>query len=189
MPQKRKATKPATKKAGRTQQHARAASTAGGNKKPGKPGPGGAKAAKKAARPKQHARPTSTTRHGRNLIKSAATKAKASSKAQVTKKSAGARRKPQGNRPQIGRRSDIELETEGSELTHEVPAAPGSDFEGLSRVEDVDSESVDELVEEGNVAEYGAVAGVEKADNRDGKEVRTKQLLEDDVPQEYDNMD
>lgn len=59
------------------------------------------------------------------------------------------------------------------------------DLEGLSRVEQADSQSVDELVEEGNVFEAGAVAGVEAADDEDTKEVRTHEVPEDDVPDEY----
>jgi len=59
------------------------------------------------------------------------------------------------------------------------------DLQGLSRTEGASSESVDELVEEGNLFEAGAVAGVEEADNADEKEVRTRELPEDDVPEEY----
>lgn len=59
------------------------------------------------------------------------------------------------------------------------------DLEGLSRAEQADSESVDELVEEGNLFEAGAVAGVEEADNQDEREVHTHELPEDDVPEEY----
>src|SRR5579864_3855740 len=59
------------------------------------------------------------------------------------------------------------------------------DLQGLSRAEEADSESVDELVEEGNLFEAGAVAGVEDADNADEKEVHTHELPEDDVPEEY----
>jgi hypothetical protein len=58
-------------------------------------------------------------------------------------------------------------------------------LEGLSRAEQADSESVDELVEEGNVAEAGAVAGVEEADSADEREVHTHEVPEDDVPEEY----
>jgi hypothetical protein len=59
------------------------------------------------------------------------------------------------------------------------------DLQGLSNVEDVDSESVDELMEEGNAFEAGIVSGVEDSGNREGKEVRTREVPEDDVPQEY----
>jgi hypothetical protein len=57
--------------------------------------------------------------------------------------------------------------------------------QGLSNVEDADSESVDELIEEGNAFEAGIVAGVESADDADEKEVRTHEVPEDDVPEEY----
>jgi len=51
-------------------------------------------------------------------------------------------------------------------------------------VEETDSESVEELVEEGQNFEADAVAGIEDADASQA-EVRTKQVLEDDVPREY----
>jgi len=59
------------------------------------------------------------------------------------------------------------------------------DLQGLSRDEQADSESVDELIEEGNAFEADAVAGVEEADDSDEKEVRTHEVPEDDVPEEY----
>ncbi|MGD0346091.1 MAG: hypothetical protein ABSA85_05005 [Terracidiphilus sp.] len=48
-----------------------------------------------------------------------------------------------------------------------------------------DSESVEELVEEGNVYEAEAIDGVENAPDPDVAEVRTRQVPEDDVPEEY----
>jgi hypothetical protein len=63
------------------------------------------------------------------------------------------------------------------------------DLEGLSRAQQADSESVDELVEEGNVFEAGAVAGVEEADDQDTREVHTHEVPEDDVPDEYLDKD
>ena len=60
-----------------------------------------------------------------------------------------------------------------------------ADLQGVSRAEQADSESVDELVSEGNLFEAGAVAGVEEADNADEKEVHTHEVPEDDVPKEY----
>jgi hypothetical protein len=63
------------------------------------------------------------------------------------------------------------------------------DLEGLSRAEQADSESVRELVEEGNVFEAGAVAGVEEADDQDMREVHTHEVPEDDVPDEYLDKD
>jgi hypothetical protein len=63
------------------------------------------------------------------------------------------------------------------------------DLQGLSNVERADSESVDELLEEGNTFEAGVVAGVEQADNADESEVHTREFPEDDVPEEYLDKD
>ena len=52
-------------------------------------------------------------------------------------------------------------------------------------VERADSESVDELIDEGNAFEAGVISGVEEADDQDGREVRTREVPEDDVPGEY----
>jgi hypothetical protein len=59
------------------------------------------------------------------------------------------------------------------------------DLQGLSRAESADSESVDELLEEGNAFEAGIVDGVESAGRSEGREVRTREVPEDDVPDEY----
>jgi len=59
------------------------------------------------------------------------------------------------------------------------------DLQGLSRLEAADSESVDELLEEGNAFEAAAVIGVEDAESADEKEVHTHEVPEDDVPGEY----
>ena len=63
-------------------------------------------------------------------------------------------------------------------------AGQSGDTQGLSNAEEADSESVEELVEEGQNFEAGVVAGVEDADARQGQ-VRSKQIREDDVPLEY----
>ena len=63
------------------------------------------------------------------------------------------------------------------------------DLQGISIVEDVDSESADELLEEGQAFEAGIVSGVERAGNAEESEVVTQEVLEDDVPKEYDDQD
>lgn len=63
------------------------------------------------------------------------------------------------------------------------------DTEGLSRAELADSESVEELLEEGQAFEAGIVSGVENARDADKGGVRTRQVPEDDVPQEYLDKD
>ena len=59
------------------------------------------------------------------------------------------------------------------------------DIQALPRGEDVDSESVEELAEEGQAFESEVVSGVENARDADQGEVRTHEVPEDDVPEEY----
>jgi hypothetical protein len=59
------------------------------------------------------------------------------------------------------------------------------DLQGLSNVQGADSESVDELLEEGNAFEADVVKGVEDAGDADEGEVRTHEVPQDDVPGEY----
>jgi hypothetical protein len=59
------------------------------------------------------------------------------------------------------------------------------DTQGLSDVADAGSESVLELMEEGQSYEAEVIAGVEDAPDPDVAEVHTTQVLENDVPIEY----
>ena len=68
-------------------------------------------------------------------------------------------------------------------------AGQSGDNQGLSNVASGDSESVAELIEEGQYFEAEAVAGVEDAPDPDVAEVHTKQVPEDDVPSEYLDSD
>ena len=84
------------------------------------------------------------------------------------------------------RRRTRSVETEPFALERPGARSGGQsgDLQGLSDVEGADSESVDELLEEGNAFEADVVAGVERADE-DEKPVRTHEVPEDDVPGEY----
>jgi N utilization substance protein A len=68
-------------------------------------------------------------------------------------------------------------------------AGQSGDLQQISDVAGADSESVEELLEEGNAFEADAVAGVENAKDPDVSEVTTRQVPEDDVPEEYLNAD
>jgi len=59
------------------------------------------------------------------------------------------------------------------------------DLQQISNQAGADSESVEELIEEGNAFEAEAVLGVENASDPDVSEVTTRQVPEDDVPAEY----
>jgi hypothetical protein len=63
------------------------------------------------------------------------------------------------------------------------------DLQGLSNVQGADSESVDELLEEGNAFEAEVVNGVEEAEDADAGEVHTHEVPQDDVPGEYQGKD
>jgi hypothetical protein len=69
-------------------------------------------------------------------------------------------------------------------------AGQSGDTQQLSDVTDADSESVEELVEEGNSFEANVIQGVEDAGGNSGvAEVTTREVPEDDVPEEYLNDD
>jgi hypothetical protein len=59
------------------------------------------------------------------------------------------------------------------------------DLQGISMRDRADSESVGELLEEGQTLEAEAVQGVEDALDADQGEIRTHEVPEDDVPEEY----
>jgi hypothetical protein len=64
-------------------------------------------------------------------------------------------------------------------------AGQSGDTQGLSDVEEADSESVVELLEDGQSFEADVIGGVENAPDADVSEVHTRQVREDDVPEEY----
>jgi len=61
-------------------------------------------------------------------------------------------------------------------------AGQSGDLQGLSSSEDVDSESVEELLEEGQAFEAEVVSGVENAPDPDEEEVHTHERPEDEIP-------
>jgi hypothetical protein len=112
----------------------------------------------------------------------------------VLKTSAAGKKKPSTTKKIVARKR---LPLEGQSLDSEVftqgrstrPESQSGDLQGLSDVEAADSESVGELLEEGNAFEADVVSGVERAGNENEKEVRTREVPEDDVPGEYLDKD
>lgn len=87
-------------------------------------------------------------------------------------------------------RQNSDTELSGRRPVKQTNPGPGSagqsgDIQGLSDIEEADSESVEELVEEGQAVEAAAIAGVQNAPDADVAEVTTRQVPEDDVPLEY----
>ena len=84
-----------------------------------------------------------------------------------------------------GKSQSVDMEAFAPEALRERSGAQSGDLQGLSNIEGADSESVSELIEEGNAFEADAVTGVEHAGDTDSKEVRTHEVPQDDVPGEY----
>ena len=84
-----------------------------------------------------------------------------------------------------GRESPAEL------VAYETPGrgaetgGQAGDTQGLSGIVVGGSESVRELLEEGQSYEAEVLEGVEKASDSDESEVETREVPEDDVPEEY----
>ena len=122
------------------------------------------------------------------LAKKTAVKKKA--KAKPVPKKAATKKKPPRGKKIVREKSQI-LETAKSE-----PAGMGArsggqsgDLQGLSDIAGADSESVDELLEEGNAFEAELVDGIENVPDADKGEVTTHEVPEDDVPEEYLDKD
>ena len=64
-------------------------------------------------------------------------------------------------------------------------AGQSGDTQGLSARPSADSESVEELLEEGQSFEAEILNGIENAADPDESEVRVREVPEDDVPEEY----
>ena len=64
-------------------------------------------------------------------------------------------------------------------------AGQSGDTQGISDVAGAGSESVEELLEEGQSFEAEAISGVEDAPDPDVAEVHTREVPQDDVPSEY----
>ena len=111
--------------------------------------------------------------------KSASAKTKATGKKTSTTQAGGAQKKQRRNRTQ-----DTDQAFPRERMTARSGLESG-DLQGLSSIESADSESVDELLEEGNAFEADVVKGVEDAGDDEEREVHTHEAPEDDVPEEY----
>jgi hypothetical protein len=139
-------------------------------------------AAKKKSKKKS---PAKTVRTGKRTPKKS-TKKKASRRKPATKRSVTVRA-AKAPKKQVRAKRQKSGAAFGS---RKVEALAGDlDSQGLSDIAGADSESVGELLEEGNTFEAGVVRGVEQADDAEGKEVRTREFPEDDVPEEYLDKD
>lgn len=133
----------------------------------------------------------------KKLAKKRATPKKKFAKKKAAPKMAAVRAKVGGKKTTGGkivgtRKKQVQRK---SQSVKTVPLAPeelkaqtgkqSGDLQELSNVQDADSESVNELLEQGNAFEAEVVKGVEDAGKADRREVRTHEVPQDDVPEEY----
>lgn len=131
-------------------------------------------AAKKKIKTKSNSK---KARRKKNVVKSkGATKRMASTASKARQKS---RRK----------KSEVDPASFGMRKPTERSAVQSGDLQGFSRTSNADSESVDELLEEGNAFEAEVVDAVEHSKDPDTSEVTTREVPEDDVPAEYLDKD
>ena len=114
------------------------------------------------------------------LRKKAAPKKKAR-----TKKAAPQKKPARNNRAARGKKQKLATVTFEPRGLGANSGGQSGDLQGLSNSAGADSESADELLEEGQTFEAGIVSGVEDAPDPDVSEVRTTEVAEDDVPPEY----
>jgi N utilization substance protein A len=115
-------------------------------------------------------------------------KTKAKAKAKAKTKAKKITRRPTGSRKRRLRPGVGESDVITPLRRLRTPAAGQSgDNQGLSELEDAGPESVEELVEEGQAFEAEAISGVENARRPDKSGIKTREVLEDDVPTEYDD--
>src|ERR1039457_6820808 len=113
-------------------------------------------------------------------LKKAAVKTKA-----LGKKTTAGAKTPAALRTRVRRKSQsVDTEAFAPEALRARGGQSG-DSQGLSNIEGANSQSVAELIEEENAFEADAVTGIEHAGDTDEKEVRTHEIPEDNVPEEY----
>jgi N utilization substance protein A len=129
------------------------------------------KKAKKKAAPRKAKKPVKKAKSGRKPTPKKAPKKKTAAK------------------PPRGKANSAEVAGYQRKGLGSFTGGQSGDLQGISSRSGVDSESVTELLEEGQTFEAEAVSGVENAADPDVSEVTTHQFPEDDVPEEYQDPD
>jgi hypothetical protein len=137
------------------------------------------------------AMPTKTNKKKKQAKSKKALKPKKAAKKSAAKKAVPAKKAVQ-KKKQILKKNKSRGKSQGVDSVVFEPKGLGArsggqsgDLQGLSNREGADSESVGELLEEGNAFEAEVVKGIEDVPDADEGEVRTHEVPEDDVPGEY----
>jgi hypothetical protein len=123
---------------------------------------------------------------GRNRKPNAKSKSELAARKKPVKKQSVVRTKShkKGSR---GKANSVELVSYRQRGLGAASGGQSGDTQGISGAVESDSESVEELLEEGQSFEAEVLGGVEHAPDADVSELRTKEVPEDDVPDEYRN--
>lgn len=125
---------------------------------------------------------------GRKPKVKAKSKGKDVAKKKAVEKQSAERNKNRKKRVR-GKADAVELVTYQQRGLGPRSGGQSGDTQGISGAVETDSESVEELLEEGQAFEAEVLSGVEHAPDADVAEVQTKEVSEDDVPDEYRNRE
>ncbi len=110
---------------------------------------------------------------------------KGTAKGKLARKKPVQKNKRKAPKKRARAREQVENRVVSATAQHASYGRQSGDLQGISTRHGADSESVDELLEEGNTFEAGVITGVEEAGDDQTREVHTHEVLEDDVPTEY----
>lgn len=122
--------------------------------------------------------------------KKTAKRGKVPAKKRLTRNVAAANARKAARKNRAARRERLSrgLRSVGNDIAV-MSAGPGSgsagqsgDIQGLTDVETADSESVRELVEDGQDYEAGIIDGIENVPDADQGEIKTREVPEDEIP-------
>jgi hypothetical protein len=144
---------------------------------------------------KKHAKSRKVTgkkvKRSKKAVKAKLAKKSASPKKKLAKKKATPKKKAAGKSKRAvkkgvrGKSQTVDTVAYSPEGLAARSGGQAGDLQGLSNLAGANSESVDELLEEGNAFEAEVVKGVQDAGDADEGEVHTHEVPEDDVPGEY----
>ncbi len=112
-------------------------------------------------------------------------KREASAKKKRRKTHSAPKKKSQKKKKISGRGLSAEAVTFETRGLGARSAGQAGDTQGLPKIPVGDSDSVEGLLEEGQAFEAEILEGVESARDADKSEVKTREVPEDDVPEEY----
>lgn len=145
-----------------------------------------AKKSKSSGKAKKKTAPKKSPARKKSASARTSTSAKKSARAKRPVPSSRALSRARSSRARSGVR-DFDINLPARSGTGPAAGGQSGDIESLPDTAIVDSESVEELAAEGQDYEAEIVDGIEGAPDPDQGEIETREVPEDDVPDEYKN--